>query len=211
MTNPTPPGWYPDGRDIGGQRWWDGTGWTEHVQQPYQAGGTIPRAPEGTSPNTPHIWWIVGVFAAQLIVSAIYLATIDWSGYMRAMSTMSDSFADISGAYSFVFNPAYFAVLAASLFGWAGTIALAYFDSKALASRGIERPFHWALSFIPSYGAMVYVIGRSVVVKRRTGTGLGPLWAFIAVFVLGIVVTTVAMFGGMATALNQLSEYGLYN
>lgn len=25
----TPPGWYPDGQ--GGQRWWDGTQWTEHT------------------------------------------------------------------------------------------------------------------------------------------------------------------------------------
>lgn len=27
-----PAGWYPDGQ--GGQRWWDGTGWTEHTQPP---------------------------------------------------------------------------------------------------------------------------------------------------------------------------------
>jgi hypothetical protein len=27
----TPPGWYDDGR--GARRWWDGDGWTEHVQQ----------------------------------------------------------------------------------------------------------------------------------------------------------------------------------
>jgi uncharacterized membrane protein len=28
----TPPGWYPDGQ--GGQRWWDGTAWTEHTLPP---------------------------------------------------------------------------------------------------------------------------------------------------------------------------------
>lgn len=34
-----PPGWYPDGQ--GGQRWWDGSGWTEHTQPaaPGAAGG----------------------------------------------------------------------------------------------------------------------------------------------------------------------------
>lgn len=41
----TPPGWYPDGQ--GGQRWWDGTQWTEHTQPP--AGG----APE--APQTPQV------------------------------------------------------------------------------------------------------------------------------------------------------------
>jgi hypothetical protein len=34
MSDPTgpnlPPGWYPDG--VGNTRWWDGTGWTGHVQ-----------------------------------------------------------------------------------------------------------------------------------------------------------------------------------
>ncbi len=32
MTQSTPPGWYPDGE--GGQRWWDGNQWTEHILPP---------------------------------------------------------------------------------------------------------------------------------------------------------------------------------
>lgn len=40
----TPPGWYPDGQ--GGQRWWDGTQWTEH---------TMPAAPAEPTPTPmPH-------------------------------------------------------------------------------------------------------------------------------------------------------------
>lgn len=27
-----PPGWYADPHGSGGQRWWDGTQWTEHLQ-----------------------------------------------------------------------------------------------------------------------------------------------------------------------------------
>ncbi|MFT4189730.1 MAG: DUF2510 domain-containing protein [Aeromicrobium sp.] len=38
----TPAGWYPDGR--GGQRWWDGTAWTEQTQQ---APGAAPTGPVG--------------------------------------------------------------------------------------------------------------------------------------------------------------------
>jgi uncharacterized protein YxjI len=30
---PPPPGWYADPGGSGGTRWWDGQGWTEHVQQ----------------------------------------------------------------------------------------------------------------------------------------------------------------------------------
>ncbi|WP_089338489.1 phospholipid scramblase-related protein [Blastococcus mobilis] len=38
---PPPPGWYADPAGGGGTRWWDGQGWTEHVQQ------VAPPAPPG--------------------------------------------------------------------------------------------------------------------------------------------------------------------
>lgn len=45
----TPPGWYPDGQ--GGQRWWDGTQWTEHTQPP--AGGAPAAPPAPAAPSAP--------------------------------------------------------------------------------------------------------------------------------------------------------------
>ncbi|HWJ08362.1 MAG TPA: DUF2510 domain-containing protein [Nocardioides sp.] len=45
----TPPGWYPDGQ--GGQRWWDGTQWTEHTQPPEGGAPAAPAAPATPPPS----------------------------------------------------------------------------------------------------------------------------------------------------------------
>ena len=48
---PPPPAWYPDPAGGGGTRWWDGRGWTGHVQpaaarqQPAPAQGTVVAGP----------------------------------------------------------------------------------------------------------------------------------------------------------------------
>lgn len=45
-----PAGWYPDGQ--GGQRWWDGSQWTEHTQP---AQGAAPAAPAEPAAPTPPV------------------------------------------------------------------------------------------------------------------------------------------------------------
>jgi hypothetical protein len=48
----TPPGWYPDGQ--GGQRWWDGTAWTQHTQPPPPpVPPQQPAGPTGPPPGAP--------------------------------------------------------------------------------------------------------------------------------------------------------------
>jgi hypothetical protein len=95
MTNPTtPPGWYPDPSGSGGQRYWDGTQWTQQVApgpQPappgpqygygpgFQVGyppGAFDNAP-GLAPApvmvkpAPALWWLVPIGYALLAIGSV--------------------------------------------------------------------------------------------------------------------------------------------
>ncbi len=210
-TPPAQPGWFADPAGSQLNRWWDGSRWTDNVQAPYQVGGIIERAPEGTSPSTVQIWLIVGLFALQQVAALYYLATIDLAGifvaYSNAMRDASDP-TSVLAIYGYVFTPGYVALLLLSLVSYAATIVLAYFDSKTLASRGVVKPFHWALTFVPSYGSIIYVIGRSVVARRRTGSGLAPLWAYIVVFVVGFIASFVVSLAAAGSMMDDFSRMG---
>ena len=85
-------------------------------------------------------------------------------------------------------SPGYIITVVASLVLYALVVIFANRDVAELKKREIANPFHWAFAFL---GPVVYTIGRSVIVRRRTGHGLGPLWGMIAVFVIAIIVSTV--------------------
>lgn len=63
-------------------------------------------------------------------------------------------------------------------------LLLAAADRRILAARGVLRPLHWGWAVIDP----VYVIGRSVVVRRRVQGSLAPLWLWL---VATLLVTTV--------------------
>jgi len=119
------------------------------------------------------------------VVQAIPLLFIDWTAFVDA--SLSDPTG--LGVYSVLLSPAYIALIALSWVGTGLTIWFAYLDWRELKRRGVPQPFHWAwifLVFAVSYA--VYTIGRSVVVKRRTGSGYAPLWITIATIVGGFAV-----------------------
>lgn len=200
-TPQTPAGWYPDPEVPGQGRYWDGAAWTPHVHapgQPYPA-AALPSAPPGTDGNTPWVWTIIGI----QLVPMILLLLVPW-GSMFAFD-LDDPYASSTASLAIFTSPFYWL---AALSGWVvyGLSAFfAYRDHVELTRRGVVRPFHWAFAFI---GAAVYTIGRSVVVHARTGKGHAPLWAEIAVIVLGFVVGGVVLaivFGGMADLFAELS------
>lgn len=205
-----PAGWYPDANTPGQMRWWDGAQWTDRVQAPYSATtayGATAGSAAGAATGTWQVWTINGLFALQLVVSLLYIATIDWGAYMAYSANPTPG--DVDALFA-MFNIGYFATLLVSFLAYGGSVALAYFDVKELASRGVERPFHWAWNFIPSYGTTVYIIGRSVVVRRRTGGGLAPLWGYIVLFVVGMIASVFATMAMMGSMLSELSTLPMY-
>jgi len=177
-TPATPAGWYPDPSGSPRQRWWDGTQWTENYHDALAAAQVNAlKAPEGAPVYTPFAWALV----ALMFVSMASLLLIDWKDYIaRSIDPDTAAFA--------IFTPSYIVVV---LLGWliyAGNIVLAFFDHRTLKRAGVPQPFHWAFTFISS---TVYLIGRGVVMRRRTGHGFATVWWTIGYFVFSIVVSII--------------------
>jgi hypothetical protein len=74
-TAQTPPGWYPDPSGSGGQRYWDGSQWTEH----YSSGTAPAPAPAYAAPvaaqqpagPVPSLWWGAPVATLLLLIGAV--------------------------------------------------------------------------------------------------------------------------------------------
>lgn len=82
-----PPGWYPDG--TGGQRWWDGVGWTDHVQHPpapqpvapaYSTPAAEPWSGQPTAPRGAgigrRVWALLGVGVVAVIAVIVVLGVV---------------------------------------------------------------------------------------------------------------------------------------
>jgi hypothetical protein len=136
-------------------------------------------APAGTKTGTVWIWLIV--LLPLLSISTLFL--IDVTGYISDVMLDPTSVAALMSLYV---SPGFLATIGISFVLYALIVVLAVMDVRTLKQRGVPRPFHWAFAFL---GGVVYAIGRSVVVKMRTGQGLAPLWGTIAVFVISMIVS----------------------
>lgn len=161
-----------------------------------QPAGSL-RAPEGTPPNTPWIWLVVLIPVLQLLP----VFFVDWAGFAAASALEPND----PAALGLIFSPAYVALILFSLIGVPLQILFAFLDWRELNRRGVPKPFHWAwilLVFVVT--SAVYPIGRAIVAKRRTGTGLAPMWVAIGTILFGFAVgiwVTIAVIDAFLTTL----------
>ncbi|MDQ1136236.1 uncharacterized protein (DUF983 family) [Microbacterium sp. SORGH_AS 1204] len=153
--------------------------------------------------NTVWIWLLV----ALPLVSVVSLFAFDWGSYIRE-SVYAELYADpfASPSTAGVVLTAVSSVLSIVLL--AATVLFAFLDWRALRARGIEQPFHWAWSFFVLLigSGLVYIIGRSVVVRRHTGKGLAPLWAAIAVTVVTWIIVSIWVVMLLALVFSLVQE-----
>ncbi len=196
----TPAGWYPDPDNQAQLRWWDGAQWTEHRSAPPVAHSAAPyatsnaelKAPEGTKWNTVWIWILV----VLPYLSSFGIFTIDWS------QAFDFSHPSNMGSLSLLTSPGYLANLALSWIAWGLFVWFSYLDWRELSRRGVPKPFHWAWGFL----TIVYTIGRSVVVRRRTGAGISPMWVTIVIYVVYVISTMIYLGMVMWMVLGQIPQ-----
>lgn len=189
-------GWYPDPSNPSQQRWWDGYAWAE-ARQP---------APKLDIPtNTPWIWLIV--LLPLVTLPLVFL--LDFRGYMEGIvyAEMTGDYRAAMGAMTTYIMQTLW-ISAVGLVVWGVCILFAWLDRRELARRGIPQPFGWYWAFL---NTGVYIIGRGVVLRRRTGTGLGPVWAWIGVIAASFVVAMIyvgIVMSQMVELFGQLAPYG---
>ncbi|MEP6478502.1 MAG: hypothetical protein ABJB03_03860 [Rhodoglobus sp.] len=151
------------------------------------------RAPEGIAVYTPWIWIIVFL----PVLSFVGLFSIDFTS-----SFTSPDFTP-GGSFGALSSPGYAILNVVSLVIYGLCALFAFLDWRKLGALGVPRPFHFAWAFLSS---AVYVIGRSVVVRRRTGRGIAALWAQIGVLVVSFItaiVWAVSFFSAMLQAVQS--------
>ncbi len=199
MNRAAPAGWYADPGEPGQLRWWDGSAWAAGTVAPDASAAvtTVTAPPPASSASsteepvtspvrTSTVWIWLAIAASVLpLFSGVLFDTVTaarFLGYLAFGPTLElgvGGWATAGLVLLIVVDALLVAV--AVLFSW--------LDHRSLRRRGVERPFSWgwaALAFVATLGP--YVVGRTVVVRARTGRGTAPLWVWAAATVIGVVV-----------------------
>jgi hypothetical protein len=200
------PGWYADPWGQAAQRFWDGASWTPHVVAGVASSGPRPRLPEGTPVSWPSIWLLA--LLPLLGGVSMWLIHPDTSALVEYLQATQDAARTGSTTYVampspfLMMGPGYAVAMILSPVLTAVLVFLAYRDWSRLGRAGVVRPFHWAWAFL---GSIVYVIGRSVVVRKVAAPrGLGPMWTAIAVAVVTQGLLVIWMIDYVTTMFQQL-------
>ena len=193
---PVPAGWYPDPAGGVRSRWWDGTQWTDDYSEPYGSAAPVAAAPTALAVYTPFVWGLVGL----LVLSLLSMLTFNFADYMSAILLNPDN-------PLAMFTPAYLFLMVAGFLSYWGSVALAFFDHRALTRAGVQSPFHWAFTFI---SPLVYLFGRAIVLKRRVGSGSATLWIAVGYIVATIIITVVWVVNAVSFVM-QFTEYSQFS
>jgi hypothetical protein len=208
MSNTVPPtipaGWYSDPTDAEQLRWWNGSAWTQHVQprpapvEPAPVQTVVPAAssePVAVEPATA-----VAVPLAEEPATAV---SMDAAVAPTRSNTVSSWFVALSPFYyaiAFIIAlPALASIsgvivlgsIAAAIIVVPFVIALifAIVDFGALKKLGHPRPASPGWMFLTP---LVYLIVRTVRVRRATGKGSAPLWVWIAAWAISSAIIGIA-------------------
>lgn len=156
------------------------------------------------------ITWAAWAAAVLPVVGIVGFALVDFEGYLRAVVEASSGGTSLPpGAVGPFIGFA--AVSMVDLLRNGAFVVLAAIDFRILRARGIQRPFHWAWGFVGllNSGALVYLIGRTVVGRDRTGrSASGPLWLWVSLTVVGIAVSLIKLataFAAVAPLLGRVA------
>jgi len=157
-----------------------------------------PPSPQGSAPamvavNTP--WaWVIGALAFVQICAYF---VVDWGAILRlnlaiiSLGVGGPVRSELS-SYVAAVVPSIALAGVISLICYAASIVCAYLDQRALARLGVVKPFSWGWNFLLQ--PLLYLIGRTVVLRRQGRTSSGPLWLAIAGVVASWIASAVVSF-----------------
>lgn len=132
---------------------------------------------------TPWIWLMT--FLPYILLPLLF--TIDTTSMTSGIDP-TDPTATSRAQFDLLTSPSYLALTLGGFVTYGLCVLFAFLDRRELITRGVPQPFHWAWTFLSS---PAYVIGRSIIVRRRTGQGIAPMWVAIGLYALSIVVSFV--------------------